>query len=238
MRILTGLFGTDGSGCLGSNHLQTDVPLDAAAVTNAKYLLGERAQSMSVMAIHPNVAYDLELLGMRSMADGAGGGVSIASNGIGISQTEIRLFAGMRIIIDEQIKPVNGRYPCYMFAPGVVRTGSQFPLQIETERSPRSLQDAFYVTYNNCTHVLGTSWYAVEDNPSTTCDRCSPLTVMELLEPSGQPDNWKVAYSDPRTIPLVRVDVVPTLKVGTLTRMGAGEVSQPLHASAWQFNSI
>ena len=48
------------------------------------------------------------------------------------------LFAGLRVVVDEQLPVIcndNGpaQYHCYPFGNGVVRTGQQFPLNIETE---------------------------------------------------------------------------------------------------------
>ena len=47
--------------------------LSANVITNAKYKLGNRAQSVGAMVIHPNIAGDLELLGMQTMAAAPGG---------------------------------------------------------------------------------------------------------------------------------------------------------------------
>ena len=71
----------------------------------------------------------------------------------------------------------------------MVRTGQQFPLNIETERNIASLQDVFAVTYSNLMHVMGTSWTSNYDGP----------TNEQLRDPA----NWSLAYCDPRLIPLV-----------------------------------
>ena len=42
-----------------------------------------------------------------------------------------------------QRRTVPAQYHCYLFGNGVVRTGQQFPLNIETERNIASLQDVF-----------------------------------------------------------------------------------------------
>ena len=76
----------------------------------------------------------------------------------------------MRVISDSQVPvdkgtadpadPTKWVYTCYLAASGVIRTGAQFPMLIETERNKASLQDAMFVTYNRCDHVIGTSWVA------------------------------------------------------------------------------
>ena len=66
----------------------------------------------------------------------SGGTVNYASNGIGVTNTDVGYFAGLRVIIDDQV-PVTadagtGVYTCYLASQGVIRTGSQFPLTIKT----------------------------------------------------------------------------------------------------------
>ena len=115
--------------------------MSANVITNAKYKLGNRAQTVGAMVIHPNIAGDLELLGMQTMAAAPGGAVNLASSGIGVSNTQVRTFAGMNIVIDDRVPvqteqsdgtpltPDEYVYTSYMFAPGVIRTGAQFPLE-------------------------------------------------------------------------------------------------------------
>lgn len=205
---LTGLVGPGGP-LAATNALDVSVTanpgdvnfLSANTVTQAKYLLGERAASVTTIAVHPTVAAALEVTGMLTFsanAAGAGETLVLGGGGIGISNTQIGQFAGLRVVVDEQL-PVRGaagdaqQFVCYLFGSGVVRTGSQFPLLIETERNILSLQDTFAVTYNNCMHILGTSWNANFDNP----------TNAQLADDA----NWALAYEEPRLIPLVELTV-------------------------------
>ena len=188
---LTGLFG----GALSEANVYTYAGnMDAQAVTGARYCLGHKSQTVTTMVVHPCVAHDLEILGMQTFKSdsGAAGGVSYASNGIGVTDTAIRTFAGLRVIIDDTL-PIDddGNFISYLFAPGVVRTGAQFGLQIEQERNILSLQDVLAITYSNCLHVVGTSWYASTDNPDNT----------QLIEPA----NWTRVFQDPRNIPIVQL---------------------------------
>jgi hypothetical protein len=173
--------------------------LNPQSVTGAKYLLSERADSIDAIAVHPDVAAWLESAGMltyTNVTNPANAASTIwGSGGIGISNTEVRLFAGLRVVVDEQLPVIeNGpgnpkQYHCYLFGNGVVRTAQQYPLLIETERNIASLQNVFAVTYNNLMHVLGTSWGANYDNPTNEQIRMG--------------SNWSVVYCDPRLIPLV-----------------------------------
>ena len=127
------------------------------------------------------------------------------SGGLGVSSTQVALFMGLRVVVDEQLPVIcndggPAQYHCYLFGNGVVRTGQQFPLKIETERNIASLQDVFAVTYSNLMHVLGTSWTSTYDGP----------TNEQLRDPS----NWSLAYCDPRLIPLV--DLIVNVDVACL----------------------
>ena len=185
-----GIVDADGTGLTDANYLS------AATVTKGKAVLGERGQDLKVLVVHPDVAYHMEALGMLTFLN-SGGTVNYASNGIGVTDTQIGYFAGLRVVIDSQV-PVTadagtGKYSCYLAAPGVIRTGSQFPLQIETERNILSLQDVMAVTYNRCDHCIGTSWVGSTTDP----------TNANLATGS----NWEAAYSDTRLIPLVELVV-------------------------------
>ena len=98
--------------------------LTAASVTAAKYLLGENAADVSVLVIHPSVAADLEARGMLTFVN-SGGVINYASNGIGITDTQIGYFAGLRVVVDSQVPlvtPDTGTtgdamgYTCYLAA--------------------------------------------------------------------------------------------------------------------------
>ena len=189
------------AGAVGGVQLQNT--LNPQTVTGAKYLLGERAASLTAIAVHPDVAAYLEAAGMLTFTNATNpanaANVGWSGGGIGVSATDVRLFAGLRVIVDEQLPVVNNgagnanQYSCYLFADGVVRTGSQFPLLIETERNIASLQNAFAITYSNIMHVMGTTWGANFDGP----------TNEQLRDPA----NWQLAYDEPRLIPLVELVV-------------------------------
>ena len=194
----------DVSVCTGDVALKNT--LNPQSVTGAKYLLGERAGSVDAIAVHPDVAAWLETAGMLTYTNVTSPDTAAntiwGSGGIGLSSTQVALFAGLRVVVDEQLPVIcnedgPAQYHCYIFGNGVVRTGQQFPLNIETERNIASLQDVFAVTYSNLMHVLGTSWTSVHDGPTN-----------EMLR---DPSNWSLAYCEPRLIPLldliVNVDV-------------------------------
>ena len=203
---LTGLFGS----ALAGNSLNiaaatTVTPTDAnyltaASVTQAKYLLGEKAADVSVLVVHPLVAADLEARGMLTFIN-SGGTVNYASNGIGVTDTQIGYFAGLRVVVDSQVPtvtPTGGTtgdavgYTCYLAAPGVIRTGSQFPLTIKQNEDILSLQTVMSVTYNRLDHVLGTS-YTGTMHPTNA-----------NLATTG---NWELAYTSRENVPLIELIV-------------------------------
>ena len=203
---LTGLFGT----ALAGNSLTVAAAagetasgenyLTAVSVTRAKYLLGENAADVSVLVVHPSVAADMEARGMLVFQN-SGGTVEYASNGVGITSTQVGYFAGLRVVVDSQVPlvaPTGGTsgdamgYVCYLAAPGVIRTGSQFPLSIEQDRDILSLQDVMSVTYNRIDHVLGTS-YGGDMHPENS----------DLADK----DNWTLAYTSRENVPLIELIV-------------------------------
>jgi hypothetical protein len=206
-----GLLSADGAPLKESNSCDVSTctgdvtianTLSPTTVTGAKYLLGERAQELNAIAVHPDVAAWLETAGMltyTNVTDTSQAASTIwGSGGIGLTSTQVRVFAGLRMVVDEQLPVIcneNGpaQYYCYLFGDGVMLTGEQFPLQIETERNIASLQNAMAVTYSNVMHVVGTSWNSVHDGP----------TNEQLRDPS----NWSLAYCDPRLIPMVELVV-------------------------------
>ena len=205
---LTGLLGTGGP-LNASNSLDKSVTtgaaeanyLTAANITEAKYLLGERAGSLQTIAMHPKVAAYMEQVGALTFSTSAlstGGAIEWGGGGIGLTNTQVGFMMGLRVIVDEQM-PILGasgeqeQFVCYLFGNGAVATGDQFPLTIETERNIQSLQDAVAVHYSSVMHVPGTSWVASTDNP----------TNAQLATAA----NWSVAFAEPRLIPVVALTV-------------------------------
>ena len=69
--------------------------LSPTSVTGAKYLLGERANTVDAIAVHPDVAAWLETAGMltyTNVTDNTNAASSIwGSGGIGLSSTQVSL---------------------------------------------------------------------------------------------------------------------------------------------------
>ena len=199
---LTGVL----TGPLAAHSITAAAELTANDVLAGKALLGERGDDLDILIVHPDVKQHLIALGMTVFQGSPGGTVTYATQGVGVTQADIGYFAGFRVISDSQVpvdlvtSPNEPIYSCYLAASGLVRTGSQFPILIETERNILSLQDTLAVTYNRCDHIVGTSWIAgaFASDPSND----------ELADGA----NWYAAYQDTRLIPLVEVKAKSTFK--------------------------
>lgn len=204
---LNGLFGNiSGSGVLGANTVNvtgttsatSDNYLTAANVIKAKQKLGERGDELTAIAMHSAVAGYLEQTGYLQVQV-SGGSVSAASGLVGVPYNT---FAGLRVIVDDQIGVISGgtathlnKYPVYLFGAGVVAEGIQQDLRVETDRNKSSFQDLLIVDYHYGYHVNGTKWSAAGDNPTNASSSGN-------LAATG---SWGLAYDNAKNVPLVRL---------------------------------
>ena len=214
---LLGLFGgISGAGVLGPN--QTDktlagVPgslteanyLNVANVVSAKAKLGERGDEMDSIAMHSNVAYYLQQVGMLTFSTSAlaaSGAVVWGGGGVGVRQTEVPFFAGLRVVIDDQLTYLAGgtathavKYPVYLFKSGVVSEGIQQDLRLAADRNILSMQDVLAVDYHYGYHITGTKWAASGDNPTNAA------TTGNLANTSS----WNLVFSTTKMVPVARL---------------------------------
>jgi hypothetical protein len=204
---LGGLFGNiAGSGVLGANTFDATGTttatsanyLSAANVVKAKNKLGERGSELTAIAMHSNVAAYLEETGYLQVQV-SGGSLSSASGLTGVSYNT---FAGLRVIVDDQIGVISGgtathlnKYPVYLFGAGVVAEGVQQDLRVETDRNKSSFQDLLIVDMHYGYHVLGTKWAAAGDNPTNAASTGN----------LGATGSWGLAYNTVKNVPLVRL---------------------------------
>ena len=214
---LLGLFGgISGAGVLGPN--QTDktlagVPgslteanyLNVANVVSAKAKLGERGDELDSIAMHSNVAYYLQQVGMLTFSTSAlaaSGAVVWGGGGVGVRQSEVPFFAGMRVVIDDQLTYLTGgtathavKYPVYLFKSGVVSEGIQQDLRLAADRNILSMQDVLAVDYHYGYHITGTKWAAAGDNPTNAA------TSGNLANTSS----WNLVFSTTKMVPVARL---------------------------------
>ena len=212
---LLGLFGgISGAGVLGPN--QTDKSIAGTTPTEANYLnvanvvaakakLGERGDELDSIAMHSNVAYYLQQVGMLTFSTSAlaaSGAVVWGGGGVGVRQTEVPFFAGLRVVIDDQLTYLTGgtathavKYPVYLFKSGVVSEGIQQDLRLAADRNILSMQDVLAVDYHYGYHITGTKWASASDNPTNA-------TTSNNL---GNTGSWSLVFSTTKMVPVCRL---------------------------------
>ena len=203
--MLGGIFTT----ALAANSLDKSVTtgaaeanfISAANVTEAKYLLGERARDIRKLVCHSKVAAYMEQVGMLTFSTSAlsaNGAVTWGGGGVSITDTQVRNFAGLEVIVDDQC-PILGttgeqeQFVCYLMGDGSVYEGNQMALRLRDAFNIPSNQYLTSVTYDHCFHIPGITWVAGTDNPNNTA--------------LSNGANWSAAYSDTRLIPVVQLIV-------------------------------
>jgi len=211
---LLGLFGgISGAGVLGPN--QVDVTgtttateanyISAANVIKAKNELGERGEELDSIAMHSAVAYYLQQVGMLTFSTSAlaaAGAVTWGGGGVGVGQPEVATFAGLRVVIDDQLSYLTGgtathlvKYPVYLFKSGVVSEGIQQDLRLAADRNILSMQDVIAVDYHYGYHVTGTKYASGTDNPTNAA------TTGNLANVSS----WNLVFSTTKMVPVARL---------------------------------
>jgi hypothetical protein len=214
---LLGLFGgISGAGVLGPNQTNKSfagVPgsmteanfLNVANVVGAKALLGERGDELDSIAMHSNVAYYLQQVGMLVFSTSAlstGGAITWGGGGVGIAAPEVATFAGLRVVIDDQLTALTGgtsthakKYPVYLFKSGVVSEGIQQDLRLAADRNILSMQDILAIDYHYGYHITGTKWNVAGDNPTNAA------TTGNLADTAS----WSLVYSTTKQVPVARL---------------------------------
>ena len=212
---LEGLFGgITATGVLGPNQYDGSIAgttpteenyLSVGNVIATKNLLGERGEEIDTIAMHSAVAYYLQQIGMLTFSTSAlaaSGAVTWGAGGVGVSAPEVATFAGLRVVIDDQLTFLPGgtathrvKYPVYMFKSGVVSEGVQQDLRLAADRNILSMQDVIAVDYHYGYHITGTRWAAAGDNPT------NEATAGNLSNTSS----WNMVFSTTKMIPVLRM---------------------------------
>ena len=204
--MLTGIFGPGGtlnatnaldiSEATAGSETEANF-LSASSVTRAKYLLGERANTLQTLVVHPTVGAYLEQVGMlqfSSTALASGSGIQWGGGGIGVTNTQVGSAFGLNVIQDSQL-PIRGttgeneQYVCYLLGAGAIQTGSQYPLTVLSDYNHLSFQTELSCKYSSVYHIPGVTWAASTDNPE---DSALANTA-----------NWNRVFTEPKLIPAV-----------------------------------
>jgi len=167
--------------------------LTASNVVGTQALLGERGDDLTVIAMHSNVAYYLRSVGALTFSTSAlstGGSITWGGGGIGLTNTDVSYFMGLRVIQDDLLAPtINAggadQYPVYLMGNGSVAEGVQRDFKTEYDRNILSQQSVMSWTHDYGFHVFGTSWNNASDNPLNTA-----------LETAS---NWEMVYGAANT---------------------------------------
>jgi hypothetical protein len=107
--------------------------LSAASLIQAKAKLGERADELTTLCVHPNVYFYLQQVGALTFSTSSlssGAGITWGGGGVGLTQTDVAFFMGCRVVVDSML-PVdaNGanpdKYTCYLLGGGSIMEGEQ-----------------------------------------------------------------------------------------------------------------
>lgn len=201
------LGGVFSSTATGVSTLTTDVAatgttaaaaanyLSAATAIAGKAPLGERADSLRVIAMHSNVYFYLQQAGLLTFSsDSLSSGTDIkwGGGGVGITDTTVSWFCGMRVIVSDSLKALTKaeasgatgqavKYPVYMFQEGALAEGYQQDLRIESDRNILSKETIVSTDYHYAYHLFGFTWTG-GTNPDGTA--------------LGTGSNWGLAYGD------------------------------------------
>jgi hypothetical protein len=190
---LEGIFGSALTDNVLDISTEVDTNISAMSVIAAKAKLGERGESLSAIALHPNQYYYLQQIGMLTFTGGnveSGDAITWGAGGTNVSNAGVATFAGLRVIVDSQLPKADGVYTSYLFGPGAVSEGVQQDLRIEAERNILSKQDVMAVDYHYGMHINGVTWDSGNDNPDNAA-----------LANDG---NWDLKY-DPQLIQVVQL---------------------------------
>ena len=174
--------------------------LSAASLIRGKAKLGERADQLTTLCVHPNVYFYLQQIGALTFSTSAlssGGSITWGGGGVGLQSTDVAFFMGCRLVVDSLL-PVdtNGanpdKYTCYLLGGGSIAEGEQQALRIEADRNILSKQDVMSLDYHYGMALLGTS-YSGADNPENT-----------VLQTAG---SWTRAYTSNQMVDAVKLIV-------------------------------
>lgn len=182
MSVLKGLF-TSG-GALASTHLldQSEEGITAESVLNAKQLLGDSSERLSMVVLHSAVYTQLQKLNLIAFIPDAQGKINIPT------------YLGYRVVVDDGA-PKTGAgeeavYTSYLFASGAIGRNTGAPSKLTTfekGRDPYKGNDQVFTRRAFTMHPYGVKW----TNNSIESGEITP-TNADLEKAS----NWSKVYED------------------------------------------
>jgi hypothetical protein len=169
-----------------------ETDLSVSHVVRADLILGEDADKYGIMVVHPDVYAYLRIREMINYVDAAeapgitastiAAGSITASNAVpgdfsgAFSQrgAMVPFFGSKRIIVSDDAPRTGSagsyKYSSYVFKPGAVGMGYQAPIRTEQDRDILTSggEDVVKVQWDQCFHVLGTSYAGTAVGSSVT----------------------------------------------------------------------
>ena len=193
--------GSGSADTTAANHLT------AGLVIGCQNLLGERGSDLTVMACHSAVYNQIKQQGLLTFSSPAAPSTSAAiewqGGGVGVSDTAVAYYAGMRIVVSDQLVLPKGsadagdamKYPVYIFQPGSVEEGVQSGLRIEADRNILSKQNVISLDYHYLLGIPGINWKGALGG---SFPKNSDIATA---------GNWDLAWGHSEYVAITRVDV-------------------------------
>jgi hypothetical protein len=164
-----------------------ETTLGPRQIAAAEAILGEDAERLGAIVMHPLVYADLKerkAIDFVSASEArVTAGTNTAANLTGLNafggsvaaaytaNMQVPYYMGMRVIRSKDV-PTSGsgsstKYACFVMAPGAVGTGQQAALRSEVDRDILAKSDAMSVDWHNVYHPLGAR-YIGPVNPETS----------------------------------------------------------------------
>ena len=203
------------------------VPLAAESISvtqvvEALNLMGERSSRINSIAMHSSLYHWLLHQGLLQFSSPAGVGTSSAiewgGGGVGVTNAAVQYFAGLRVVVCDQIVPVPGGtggtakvYPAYLFADGAIQEGIQKEFSLEFDRNILSKQDIASCSYVWAIGIPGISWTGTpasipQDSGGAGLPPVTWTPTYPRLTDLAIPTNWSLAWSNRQYVPIVRMD--------------------------------
>lgn len=145
------------------------------ALVDAIYLLGDESTQLTGIAMHSAVMAKLAKL--KLLDDIPRDASSTAP--------EFRTYLGRRIIVDDAIAPVGGKYPIYLFGNGSVAYNENASLiEVETDRDKAKGADYLFTRRVFTMHPRGIKWIGKPAKETASNAELKVGTNWELVEES------------------------------------------------------
>lgn len=163
-----------------SGNAGADGLFNAEAFIDAVLTMGDRSNQFTAIAVHSTVLGTMEKAGLIPDYQ-----PQSVIQGTASTRLEDRLFRGRRIIVDDTMTVVGGKYYSYIFQAGAIALGAGVPKNaVEVERNPSKGngggEETLFTRQEFIIHPQG-YMYKLTDNP----------TEEHLIDPANWSREWE-----------------------------------------------